>query len=31
MEPDTWDKKRIQEKGIAIESVFEETRKLLVQ
>ena len=31
MEPDTWDKKQIQEKGIAIESVFEETRKLLVR
>lgn len=31
MEPDTWDKKRIEEKGIAIDTVFDETRKLLVR
>lgn len=31
MEPDAWDKKRIREKGIAIENVFDETRKLLVR
>ena len=31
MEPDIWDKKQIEEKGIAIETVFEETRKLLVR
>jgi hypothetical protein len=31
MEPDTWDKKRIEEKGIAVDSVFEATRKLLVR
>jgi len=31
MEPETWDRKRIAEKGIAIEAVFEETRKLLIR
>jgi hypothetical protein len=31
MEPDAWDKKRIQEKGIAFEAVFEATRQLLVR
>ena len=29
MDPHVWDKKKIQEKGIAIDSVFEATRKLL--
>jgi len=31
MEPDTWDKKRIEEKGIAIDAVFDATRKLLIR
>lgn len=31
MEPDAWGKKRIQEKGIAFDAVFEETRKLLAR
>ena len=31
MEPDTWDKKKIEEKGIAIDAVFDATRKLLVR
>lgn len=31
MEPDTWNKKRIEEKGIAINAVFDATRKLLIQ
>lgn len=31
MEPDTWDKKKIEETGIAIDTVFEATRKLLVR
>jgi hypothetical protein len=31
MEPDIWDKKNIPKKDIAIESVFDETRKLLVR
>ncbi len=29
MEPDAWDQKRIEAKGIAIESMFEATRQLL--
>lgn len=31
MEPDTWDKKKIEETGIAINAVFDATRKLLVK
>lgn len=31
MDPNAWDKKRIEETGIAIDSVLEETRKLLLQ
>jgi hypothetical protein len=31
LEPDTWDKKKIEEKGIAIEEVFDATRKLLLR
>lgn len=31
MEPYTWDKKKIEETGIAISVVFDETRKLLVR
>jgi hypothetical protein len=31
MEPDIWDKKRIDEKGISIDTVFDATRKLLLQ
>ena len=31
MEPDTWDKKKIEETGIAIDTVFDATRKLLVR
>jgi hypothetical protein len=31
MSPEAWDKKQIQEKGIAIDSVFEATRKLLIR
>ena len=31
MEPDAWDQTRINEKGIAIDSVFEATRSLLVK
>ena len=31
MEPDIWDKKLIEEKGIAIDAVFDATRKLLVK
>lgn len=30
MEPDTWDKKKIDENGIAIDKVFEATRRLLI-
>ena len=31
MEPDAWDQKRIHAKGIAIESMFEATRQLLLK
>jgi len=31
MEPDTWDKKRVDETGIAIDAVFDATRKLLMR
>jgi len=31
MDPDTWDKQRIESTGIAIDAVFEATRKLLVK
>lgn len=30
MEPNTWNKRRLQEKGLDFETVFEQTRKLLV-
>ncbi len=31
MEPEVWDKKQIEEKGIAIDAVLEATRKLLIR
>jgi hypothetical protein len=31
MEPDVWDQKRIEAKGIAIENMFEATRQLLLR
>jgi hypothetical protein len=31
LEPNTWDKKKIEQTGIAIDAVFEATRKLLVK
>jgi len=31
LEPDTWDKKKIEEKGIAIDAVFNEIRQLLIR
>ena len=31
MEPEAWDKRRIEETGIAIDAVLEETRKLLLR
>lgn len=31
MEPDVWDQKRIEAKGIAIENMFEATRQLLLK
>jgi hypothetical protein len=31
LEPDTWNKRKIEEKGIAIDTVFKEIRQLLIQ